>query len=213
MECFYQDETMLYIDPEECICCAACVPECPVEAIFDESNVPARWTQFIQLNCERVSALKESGHITERQEPKEGGRLRRSAAGLNWVRRCFSGNACVPGEAKAPLQDHLDADGVLPKHRRRVSFVSRSPKPELTGKDAPAMFHGGLLRFGPGTCGSSWAEWPFFTRRLQRLFRRLIEAPDEFRRTTFALGQVIPFRGIKMSIADDTQVDQTGTGR
>jgi len=72
-ECFYQDEEMLYIDPAECIDCEACVPECPVEAIFHEDNVPAQWTQFIQLNAERVLALKASGgNITERQEPKKG---------------------------------------------------------------------------------------------------------------------------------------------
>src|SRR5207302_2149199 len=32
--CFYQDDTMLYIDPVECIDCEACVPECPADAIF-----------------------------------------------------------------------------------------------------------------------------------------------------------------------------------
>ncbi|HEY7315141.1 MAG TPA: 4Fe-4S binding protein [Gemmataceae bacterium] len=73
VECFHQDERMLYIDPVECIDCEACVPECPVEAIFHEGSVPAPWTHFIQLNAERVSVLKESGgHITERQEPKMG---------------------------------------------------------------------------------------------------------------------------------------------
>lgn len=73
MECFYQDEEMLYIDPEHCIDCEACVPECPVEAIFHDSNVPQPWTQFIQLNAERVAVLKHSGgQITERQEPKLG---------------------------------------------------------------------------------------------------------------------------------------------
>jgi ferredoxin len=72
-DCFYQDETQLYIDPEECIDCDCCVPECPVEAIFHESNVPSQWTHFIRLNAERVAALKETGGgITERQEPKEG---------------------------------------------------------------------------------------------------------------------------------------------
>src|SRR5215471_16555559 len=72
-ECFYQDEKMLYIDPAECIDCEACVPECPVEAIFHETTVPAPWTQFIQINAERVSSLKErGGNITERQEPKVG---------------------------------------------------------------------------------------------------------------------------------------------
>ena len=34
------DDKLLYIDPEECIDCGACEPECPVEAIFEESEVP-----------------------------------------------------------------------------------------------------------------------------------------------------------------------------
>ena len=40
VECFYEGEQMLYIHPEECIDCEACVPECPVEAIFHEDNLP-----------------------------------------------------------------------------------------------------------------------------------------------------------------------------
>ncbi len=72
MECFYEDGSMLYIDPETCIDCEACVPECPVEAIFQETRVPAPWTQYVQLNCERVPALKEGGRITEKKVPKEG---------------------------------------------------------------------------------------------------------------------------------------------
>ena len=38
VECFYEGEKMLYIHPDECIDCEACVPECPVEAIFHEDN-------------------------------------------------------------------------------------------------------------------------------------------------------------------------------
>jgi len=41
---------MLYIDPEECIDCGACEPECPVEAIFEESEVPEEWTSYIAKN-------------------------------------------------------------------------------------------------------------------------------------------------------------------
>lgn len=65
---------MLYIDPQDCIDCEACVPECPVEAIYGESNVPGQWTTFIQLNSERAAALKgaDEGHTTEKQDAKEG---------------------------------------------------------------------------------------------------------------------------------------------
>ena len=43
---------MLYINPEECIDCGACEPECPVEAIFEEDSIPAEWDKFIDLNYE-----------------------------------------------------------------------------------------------------------------------------------------------------------------
>ena len=39
----------LYIDPEECIDCGACEPECPVEAIFEEEAVPEEWKSFIKI--------------------------------------------------------------------------------------------------------------------------------------------------------------------
>ena len=49
---FFDDEPQLYIDPEECIDCGACEPECPVEAIFEESDVPDEWNEFIAKNYE-----------------------------------------------------------------------------------------------------------------------------------------------------------------
>src|SRR5262249_29980061 len=72
-ECFYEDEKQIYIDPQHCIDCEACVPECPVDAIFHEANVPPAWAQFTSVNAERALALKNlGGHITERKEPKVG---------------------------------------------------------------------------------------------------------------------------------------------
>ncbi|MDZ7312722.1 MAG: ferredoxin family protein [candidate division KSB1 bacterium] len=41
---------MLYIHPQECIDCGACEPECPVEAIFPESEVPEKWKEYIDYN-------------------------------------------------------------------------------------------------------------------------------------------------------------------
>jgi ferredoxin len=42
---------MLYIDPEECIDCDACVEACPVDAITPEDMVPAEWQKYIELNA------------------------------------------------------------------------------------------------------------------------------------------------------------------
>jgi len=52
VDCFYEGAQMLYIHPEECIDCEACVPECPVEAIFHEDNLPDEWKDFTGLNAE-----------------------------------------------------------------------------------------------------------------------------------------------------------------
>lgn len=45
-----EGEPMLYIDPDECIDCGACEPECPVTAIFPEEDVPANLKQYIAMN-------------------------------------------------------------------------------------------------------------------------------------------------------------------
>ncbi|RMD89322.1 MAG: ferredoxin family protein [Calditrichaeota bacterium] len=45
-------KNMLYIHPEECIDCGACEPECPVEAIFPEDEVPEKWHDYIRYNYE-----------------------------------------------------------------------------------------------------------------------------------------------------------------
>ena len=42
---------MLVIDPEECIDCGACEPECPVEAIFPEDALPDKWEPFVKINA------------------------------------------------------------------------------------------------------------------------------------------------------------------
>ena len=43
---------MLYIDPETCIDCGACEPECPVEAIFEEDYLPDKWKEYTQINAD-----------------------------------------------------------------------------------------------------------------------------------------------------------------
>ena len=66
VECFYEGEKILYIHPDECIDCEACVPACPVEAIFHEDDVPKEWEGFIELNAEMAPNCEV---ITEKKEP------------------------------------------------------------------------------------------------------------------------------------------------
>ena len=52
VDCFHEGPNMLVIDPDECIDCTLCEPECPVEAIMSEDDVPDNQQEFIQLNAE-----------------------------------------------------------------------------------------------------------------------------------------------------------------
>src|SRR5262245_20981546 len=50
VDCIHEFERILVIDPEECIDCGACEPECPVEAIFPEDALPEKWEPFVKIN-------------------------------------------------------------------------------------------------------------------------------------------------------------------
>jgi ferredoxin len=52
VDCFYEGPNFLVIHPDECIDCALCVPECPVDAIFAEDDLPADQKEFLALNAE-----------------------------------------------------------------------------------------------------------------------------------------------------------------
>ena len=52
VDCFHEGKNFLAIDPEECIDCALCVPECPVEAIVSEDDLTEETQMYLQLNAE-----------------------------------------------------------------------------------------------------------------------------------------------------------------
>ena len=52
VDCFYEGPNMLVIDPDECIDCALCEPECPVDAIFADDEIPEGQEKFLELNRE-----------------------------------------------------------------------------------------------------------------------------------------------------------------
>ena len=52
VDCFHEGPNMLVIDPDECIDCALCEPECPVDAIFADDEIPEGQEKFLELNQE-----------------------------------------------------------------------------------------------------------------------------------------------------------------
>src|SRR5258707_11001077 len=50
VDCFREGPNMLVIDPDECIDCALCEPECPVKAIVSEDDLPPEQAEFLTLN-------------------------------------------------------------------------------------------------------------------------------------------------------------------
>jgi ferredoxin len=66
VDCFREDEQCLWIEPDACIDCGACVPECPVDAIFEATKVPEKWKSYIALNREKSTTLPP---ITVQKEP------------------------------------------------------------------------------------------------------------------------------------------------
>ena len=65
VDCFYEGENFLVINPDECIDCGLCEPECPVDAIFSEDELPPDQIPFIEIN-ERLS--REWPNISEKKE-------------------------------------------------------------------------------------------------------------------------------------------------
>ena len=65
VDCFAEGENFLVINPDECIDCGACVPECPAEAIFEEDDVPEKWSEYIELNAKLAESWPE---ISEKKD-------------------------------------------------------------------------------------------------------------------------------------------------
>lgn len=66
VDCFYEGENMLVINPDECIDCGVCVPECPAEAISPESENLVKW---IEINRE----YSEKWPVITKKRPRELG--------------------------------------------------------------------------------------------------------------------------------------------
>ena len=65
VDCFYEGENMLVIHPDECIDCGVCIPECPAEAIFPDTDSTAE-PKWLELNKDYADKWP---NITRKKEP------------------------------------------------------------------------------------------------------------------------------------------------
>ncbi len=66
VDCFHEGPNFLVIDPEECIDCTLCVPECPIDAIVSEDDLPGDQRHFLELNADLA---KRWPVITQKKPP------------------------------------------------------------------------------------------------------------------------------------------------
>ncbi|WP_077528937.1 ferredoxin FdxA [Vreelandella utahensis] len=66
VDCFYEGPNFLAIDPDECIDCALCEPECPAEAIYSEDELPDDQAEFLEINADLAAKWP---NITEKKDP------------------------------------------------------------------------------------------------------------------------------------------------
>ena len=104
VDCIHVGERMLVIDPEECIDCGACEPECPVEAIFPEDALPEKWEPFVKINAafnERHGQVGDArGRVRDRARPQALGALVAAGRRLGYNAR-RAGGACDAGVARS----------------------------------------------------------------------------------------------------------------
>ena len=79
VECFHADEERTYIDPEVCIDCSACIPACPVRAIYEVIDIPDDQRRWIEINAERARVLPV---VFDKQDPLPTAAARRTELGF-----------------------------------------------------------------------------------------------------------------------------------
>ncbi len=86
VDCFHEGANFLVIDPDECIDCGACEPECPTSAIFAEDDLPEKWAEYTDLNAKLtadwpvISAKKDALPGADEAKDEEGKRSKLSDA-------------------------------------------------------------------------------------------------------------------------------------
>jgi ferredoxin len=102
VDCFYEGKNSLAINPDECIDCGACEPECPTTAIFEESELPAKWNVYKDLNAV-VSGAKKADEVKAEGWPQ---RLQQSISGVATWPNITEQKKPLPGADEAAKEEN-----------------------------------------------------------------------------------------------------------
>ena len=70
VDCIHEFGRILIIDPEECIDCGACEPECPVNAIFPEESLPVEWAAYTAVDAVWYTDKAEARASVDQLKPR-----------------------------------------------------------------------------------------------------------------------------------------------
>ena len=70
VDCFYEGPNFLVIHPDECIDCNACVPACPVEAIYADDELPEEWAHYAEWNTYLATQWQQLGYNLTEKKPE-----------------------------------------------------------------------------------------------------------------------------------------------
>ena len=102
VDCFYEGKNSLAINPDECIDCGACEPECPNTAIFEESELPTKWAVYKDLNAV-VSGAKSAGDVKTDGWPQ---RLQQTIAAASTWPNITEQKKPLPGADEAAKEEN-----------------------------------------------------------------------------------------------------------
>lgn len=144
--CFYEGADQLYINPDECIDCAACEPVCPVDAIFTEADVPDQWKSYIQKQVDFVAANPGVTPAKGSAEIGAGG-MGPNAAPWPPEAAAKEGMAAKPAAAAAPK---AEAKPAAPTPVPAAAARAPAAAPPAAAAPAPAAPRVTLPRATPG---------------------------------------------------------------
>ncbi len=134
VSCFYENEDQLFIHPQECIDCDACLPVCPVTAIFPEAQIPEEWKFFTQ---KAIDYFAENAGVPPAKSKGEVGSGGVAEGSTHWV---WQGQAPVTATAPAPGAA-TTTTAPAPPRPAPAAVASTAEVREATPAPAPTLVH------------------------------------------------------------------------